>query len=77
MRLSILTLDTSLFEGEAVSITVPGITGQLQALEHHVPLITALKSGIIIVMDNNGTQQFSIEHGVLEIRPDEINILIS
>lgn len=77
MKLSILTLDNALFEGEAQSVTVPGISGKLQALEHHVPLITALKKGIIVVTDQQGVQEFSIEHGVLEVRPDEINILVS
>jgi len=77
MRLSILTLDKSLFEGEARSVSVPGIYGRLQALEHHIPLITALKKGIIRVQTQKGSEEFEVENGVLEIKPEEINILVS
>lgn len=77
MKLSILTLDKALFEGEAVSVSVPGIYGRLQALEHHIPLITALKKGTIRVETPKGLQEFEVGNGILEIRPDEINILIS
>lgn len=77
MKLSILTLDKTLYADEAQSVSVPGILGRLQALSHHVPLITALKKGSISVVDTKGTKEFAIESGVLEIKPDEINILIS
>ena len=77
MKLSILTLDKALFEGEAISVSVPGIYGRLQALTHHIPLITALKKGSIRVETQKGTEEFEVENGVLEIKPDEINILVS
>lgn len=77
MKLSLLALDKILFEGEAKSVSAPGIYGRLQALSHHIPLITALKSGTIRVETEKGEEKFEIENGVLEIRPEEINILIS
>lgn len=77
MRLSILALDKTLYEGEARSVSVPGIYGRLQALNHHIPLITALKRGNIWVETEKGVQEFEVETGVLEVRPEEINILVS
>ena len=77
MKLSILTIDKPLFEGEATSVSVLGIYGRLQALNHHIPLITALKKGSIRVETQKGLEKFEVENGVLEIKPDEINILVS
>lgn len=77
MKLSILALDETLFEGEAKTVSAPGVFGRLQVLEHHIPLITALKSGIIRVETEKGIREFEITSGVIEVRPDEINILIS
>lgn len=77
MKLSILTLDKTLYADEAQSVTVPGIQGQLEVLEHHIPLITALKSGTIRVVDKKGVKEYAVELGVLEVRPDEVNILVS
>lgn len=77
MKLSILTLDKALFEGEATSVSLPGIYGRLQALEHHIPLITALKKGTIRVETQKGPEEFEVESGILEIKPEEINVLVS
>lgn len=77
MKLSILALDKTLYQDEAQSVIVPGVEGQLQALDHHVPLVTALKAGKIRVVSKKGTEEFEIEGGVLEVRPDQINILVS
>lgn len=77
MKLSILTLDKMLYQDEALSVSAPGIEGQLQVLEHHVPLITALKRGTVKVQAGKETKEFPVENGVLEVRPDEVNILIS
>ncbi|MBI3335217.1 MAG: hypothetical protein HY001_01845 [Candidatus Portnoybacteria bacterium] len=76
MRLSILTLDKTLYEGEAKSVSVPGIYGRLQVLDHHVPLITALKKGKIKIEMAKDAREFEVEGGVLEIRLDEVNILL-
>lgn len=77
MKLSLLALDKILFEGEVKTVSAPGIYGRLQALKHHIPLITALKSGSIRVETEKGTREFEITSGVIEIKPEEINILIS
>lgn len=77
MKLSILTIDRALFEGEARSVSVPGIYGRMQVLEHHIPLITALKKGLIYVEAGEGRKEFEVETGTLEVRPDEVNILVS
>lgn len=77
MKLSILALDKTLYQDEAQSVSVPGVEGQLQALNHHVPLVTALRSGKIRVASKKGTEEFEIEGGVLEVRPEEINILVN
>ena len=77
MKLSILTIDKPLFEGEAISVSLPGIYGRLQVLEHHIPLITALKKGTVRVETSEGMQEFFVESGTLEVRPEEVNVLVS
>lgn len=77
MKLSILALDKTLYQDDAQSVSVPGIRGQMQALDHHVPLVTALSKGKIRVASEKGVEEFDIEGGVLEVKPDEINILVS
>ncbi|MBN1650495.1 MAG: F0F1 ATP synthase subunit epsilon, partial [Bacteroidales bacterium] len=45
MNLQIVTPDSSLFDGEASLVKLPGIDGSFEVLENHAPLISVLKSG--------------------------------
>lgn len=45
----ILTPEASVFSGEVVSVTLPGLDGAFQVLPNHAPIISALKSGTMKV----------------------------
>ncbi|MEI6864282.1 MAG: F0F1 ATP synthase subunit epsilon [Candidatus Adlerbacteria bacterium] len=78
MHLTIATVTENLFDGEAVSVTVPGTAGEMTVLTHHEPIITTLKKGTIIVRELNDIEprEFPIESGVLEVRSDGATILL-
>ena len=80
MKLTISKIDNVLFSGEADSVTVPGIDGEMTILSHHMPLITTLKSGNIIVKHSQsksqGKEDFLITSGFLEVGKDETVILV-
>ncbi len=78
LNLSILTLQEKLFEGEVDSIQVPGVDGWLGVLSNHVPLITALKAGKILIRKEGKDEEVEIERGFIEVRPkSEVVILAS
>jgi F-type H+-transporting ATPase subunit epsilon len=78
MHLVIAKVDENLFDGEAVSVTVPGSSGVMTLLTHHEPLITTLKAGTIVVHELADVEprQFPIEGGMLEVRSDGATILL-
>jgi len=66
-----------LFSGEADSITAPGVEGELTALPHHVPLVTNLQKGRLIV--KKGDEEVfvhDVEKGVLEVTPEGATVLL-
>lgn len=75
MILDILTPDKKLFEGEAEVITVPGITGSMQFLKGHAPLISALGKGEVKVKTKTGEESFKINGGVVEVLHDKVIVL--
>lgn len=75
MIVDIITPDTSLFTGEATAVTVPGIDGSLGILEHHAPLISALKKGSVKVTTSNGESIFEINGGVAEVLNNKVIVL--
>jgi F-type H+-transporting ATPase subunit epsilon len=45
----ILTPEANVFNGEVISVTLPGLDGTFQVLTNHAPIISALKPGTMKV----------------------------
>lgn len=78
MKLVIAKVNENVFNGEAHSVTVPGVQGQMTVLANHEPLITALKAGTIVVHQLSDVEplQIPIEGGMLEVRSEGATILL-
>ncbi len=77
MEVRLLKINESLFTGEAKSVVAPGITGELQILAGHEPLVTVLKTGVVTIMDTEEkSHTFDIEHGYLEVTPEQVTIML-
>jgi len=63
MHVSVYSLGKTLYEGTVASATLPAEDGVIGILPHHVPLMTALKSGQMAVHTETGEQTFSIAGG--------------
>jgi len=71
MKLNIISLRKTEYEGEAVSVNVKTTSGEITVLDNHRPLVTELESGEVIVAKENGDKlNFNIESGFLEVGED-------
>ena len=75
-HLILTSVEGAKFDGEAVSVTVPGSAGEMTLLAGHEPIVTTLKRGSITVRKENGSQEFAVEKGVMECSSNRITILI-
>ena len=76
MKLEILTPEKKLFEGEVISVQVPGKSGRFEMLNNHMPIVSSLNKGSIKITDsNNKTQEIKINSGVIELKNNSIIIL--
>lgn len=81
-QLTITKIDEALFDRDAISVTVPGIEGDMTILPHHEAFISPLKAGTITarsIKEEGGEatqEQFSIEKGLLEVSNNQVTILI-
>lgn len=75
-RVTISKVNERLFDGEAQSVSVPGVDGELTILAEHQALITPLKTGTVTVRTTEGEQTFPVEQGVCEISGNRVTILL-
>lgn len=75
-QLSIVTPEKVVFEGQVVSLLVPGMEGYLGVLSNHAPLITALQPGRIEFQDDQDKIQiFSVSGGFVEVSGNRATLL--
>ncbi len=76
INLTIANVEEVLFHGEASSVTLPGSEGEMTILPKHMPLVSALKEGVIVVKNNENVSNFKIEKGVIKVSLEEVLILV-
>ncbi len=76
MHLVIAKVDHVFFDGEALSVTVPGSQGEMTILGEHMPLITTLKSGTVTVRSEAGEQSMQIDGGILEVNREGATVVL-
>lgn len=89
MFLEIVTPEETLYSGEVESVSVPGMEGDFQMLDHHAPIVSLLTDGTVKIFGNvelakavahkftkaNGTTNYKIKGGVLEMRDNKAIVL--
>ena len=75
MILEIITPEKEIFKGEITSVKLPGMGGEFEILNNHAPVISTLDKGIIRVIDNNKTENFEVNGGVVEMQNNKIIVL--
>lgn len=52
MYLEIVSPETTLFNGEVDSVSVPGVNGDFEMLNNHAPIVSILKEGFVKISGN-------------------------
>ncbi len=77
LHLTISKVDAPVFDGDVVSVTVPGTEGEMTILADHTALISVLKAGVITILTAAGSKEtFDTKGGTLEISNNHATVLI-
>ena len=76
MLIEIMTTEKKVFQWEVNSGQIPGTNGKFEVLNNHAPIISTLTNGHIrVIYDNNKTELFEIDGGVIEMQNNSIIVL--
>lgn len=76
--LRVVSVEQSLYEGEAGFLVVNGADGELGILPRHAPLLASLAPGPLVIKDAVGGQEkevLFVGGGFIEVLPDRVTVL--
>lgn len=75
-HLDVVSAEQRIFSGLVQKIQVSGSEGELGIYPGHTPLLTAIKSGMIRIVKQQGEEEFIyLSGGVLEVQPSSTTVL--
>ncbi|MBY5994237.1 F0F1 ATP synthase subunit epsilon [Ferrimonas balearica] len=76
VHLDVVSAEKRLFSGLVETLQVTGSEGELGILPGHVPLLTAIKPGMVRIVKQHGdVEVIYLSGGILEVQPDCVTVL--
>lgn len=75
MKISVISPERTLFDGDATSVVAPAYDGELGILRGHAPMTTLLGRGTLRVTSGEGEQRFDIDGGFLQVVDDVVRVV--
>ena len=76
-KIEIISPDKSIYSGKIEEAILPCFEGQVTILKDHIPLITFLRPGLMIIKIDNKKNTFFVEDGIVEFSNNQLLILTS
>ena len=75
LKLQIITPDATAYSDDVEMVTLPGVEGQMGIYPLHVPLMTQMVPGEIIVRKDGQDYFLAVGEGLIEVTGDHVAIL--
>jgi F-type H+-transporting ATPase subunit epsilon len=75
LRLEIVTPEKLAFEGDVDSVVIPGSEGELGVLPMHIPLMTQIKPGEVVISKDGKKEYLAVGEGFATVTQERVNIL--
>jgi F-type H+-transporting ATPase subunit epsilon len=75
LRLEVITPDAVVFSEDVHMVTLPGIEGQLGIYPMHIPLITQVVPGELMVTKDGRDSFLAVGEGLVDITADSVSIV--
>jgi len=76
LKVSVISPERTIYEGEADQVIVPAWDGQLGVLRGHAPMLVLLGEGELRISGGGGgDQRFQVRGGFLQVADDVVTVL--
>jgi F-type H+-transporting ATPase subunit epsilon len=76
LKVSVISPERVLFEGEAESVIAPAFDGEVGILSGHAPMMTLLGAGELRLSGGSGNgQRFGVSGGFLQVVDNQVRVV--
>lgn len=75
VHITIITPEKTLVDTEADEVVIPTTTGELTILPHHIPLVTQVATGIVILKLHGKEETIAVDGGFIHVTDKSVTIL--
>jgi F-type H+-transporting ATPase subunit epsilon len=75
LRLEIVTPDSRAYSDDVDMVVIPGVEGEMGILPMHVPLMTQIHPGELVVTKGQQTLHLAVGEGFVEVTQERVNVL--
>lgn len=76
LKLKIVTPERIVYDGDIVSVRVPGTLGQFEVLENHAPIISSLEKGVVEYVTLSGSNRIQVSGGFVEVQKNVVSLCV-
>lgn len=75
MRVTVISPEAAVFDGDAESVVAPAFDGEIGILDNHAPLMTTLGRGVLTIRTGGTERRFDVQGGFLQVVKNRVRIL--
>jgi F-type H+-transporting ATPase subunit epsilon len=75
VRVSVISPERTLFEGEAEAVVAPAFDGEVGILTGHAPMMTLLGRGVLRLGSGASARRFDVEGGFMQVADDQVRVV--
>ncbi len=75
MKVSVISPERTIYDGDADSVVVPAWDGQLGVMRGHAPMLVLLGDGEMRLTRNGISERFHISGGFMQVVDDVVTVL--
>lgn len=75
MRVTVISPDRLVFDGDAESVVAPAFDGEVGILPRHAPFMTLLGKGELRVRQGSTAHRFNVDGGFLQVAGNVVRVV--
>lgn len=75
MRVTVISPEASMFDGEADAVVAPAYDGEVGILPNHAPFMTLLGQGTLTVRSADSVSRFAVRGGFLQVVDNRVRVV--